>query len=579
MTRIATLLAALAIGLCAATAQAAPATPGRVVIYPAREVVTMRRAGETARGVAVQDGRIVGVGAPATLALSFPGAMRDDTFADKVIVPGLIDPHIHVVMGGLMYAQPFAPPWPMATDEGMTPGYPTHDAFLARLHEIVAAAAPDGSPIIVYGYHNLIQGEIDRRTLDEIAPHRPLIIWHYSGHDFYLNSAALALIGATPAMHAQFHGVDLDAQGELTGRLYEDAGLFVFSRLGSAFFNPAAVARGTGRYFAIMRRAGVTTTAELAYGLFGRAAEDRVIAQNWSLARSGFHLYLIPEFRAFEREFGVGAPAAAAIHAMVEGRIVTPAPVLPSVKFFSDGAYYSQTMRLSPPGYLAGQSAGTQGLWVIQPDAVAATIRPYMQAGLSAHIHSNGDAGQDSSLEALAQLRAEGETEDFVIEHAGLFSPAQVRRAAALHALVSAASHYVYYLSNAYAAPLGLPRARWISPLHDFRRHGVPVALHSDAPLAPPQPLRAASVQITRATREGGRYQPQQALTRYEAMEAITLDAARVLGLQAEIGSIERGKRADFTILERNPLRTPGASWPSIGVWGVVLEGEKRPAQ
>lgn len=577
LLRAIAILLALGTGLAHAQTPAATPSAGSTVIYTAREVVTMRHEGDFARGVAVRDGRVIAVGSPVALARAFPGAARDDTFADKVIVPGLIDPHIHVVLGGLMYAQPFAPPWPMASADGMSKGYPSREAFLARLSEIVATAAPDGSPVVVYGYHNLVQGEIDRRTLDVIAPDRALVVWHYSGHDFYLNSAALRLIGATPELLKQFHGVELDSDGALTGRLYEDAGFYLFGRLGAALFNPDAVARGTGRYFEIMRRAGVTTTAELAYGAFGRGMEDRVIAQNWSARKNAFRLYLVPEARAFEREFGGPDAAASAIKAMTEGRTMTPAPVLPRVKFFSDGAYYSQTMRLTPPGYLAGQSRGSLGEWVIPSGEVASKIRPYMRAGLSAHIHSNGDAAQDSTLEGLAQLRADGLKEDFVIEHAGLFSPAQTRRAAQLNAMVSAASHYVYYLSASYAQPLGPVRARWISPVGDFARSGIPVALHSDAPLAPPQPLRAASVQVTRATREGGVYEPKQALSRYQAMQAITLSAARVLGLSSEMGSIEPGKRADFTILDRDPLRTDARKWPSIGVWGVVLDGEKRP--
>jgi len=57
----------------------------------------------------------------------------------------------------------------------------------------------------------------------------------------------------------------------------------------------------------------------------------------------------------------------------------------------------------------------------------------------------------------------------------------------------------------------------------------------------------------------------------------VTLDAARVLGLDDEIGSLDVGKRADFTVLEANPLETDPEAWATIGVWGVLLDGVVRP--
>ena len=76
---------------------------------------------------------------------------------------------------------------------------------------------------------------------------------------------------------------------------------------------------------------------------------------------------------------------------------------------------------------------------------------------------------------------------------------------------------------------------------------GIPVALHSDAPLAPPMPLRAVGTRITRIAREGVRYAIEPALTPHEALKAITIDGARVLGLEEKIGSIVGGKKSDLT--------------------------------
>lgn len=542
------------------------------IIYTAERVLPMT--GETIRAgaIAVRDGHILGLGTPEELVSAFPGAVVDTRFDDKVILPGLIDPHMHVLLGAMMYGLPFAAPWPMAQPEGVLPGYPTREAFLRRLADLVAAAPADGSPVIVYGYHNLIQGDLTRVDLDAIVSDRPLIVWHYSGHDFYLNSAALDLVGAEPAWTDRFHGIGLTEAGALNGRIYEDAALSVFSKLADILMSPDALSAGLGRYFDILRAAGVTTTAELGYGIFGRPYEDAAIRTHWSSPeQAGFRLYLVPEYRALGRDFGPGA--AEAVGAMVAGETDVPAPVLPRVKFFTDGAFYSQTMRVSSPGYLAGQSVGQTGLWVMPPEERLALLTPFVDAGFAVHIHSNGDAAQTATLDTLSALRQQGFDGDFVIEHGGLFSPEQVVRAADLGSKVSVASHYVFYMAPNYADPLGPARANWISPVNSLTQAGVPVALHSDAPLAPPIPLRAAGAHVTRATRLGGTYMPGEALSRYQALEAITLDAARILGLQDEIGSLAAGKRADFTILDADPFDVDPEDWPTIGVWGVVLDG------
>lgn len=553
-----------------------PMTGEGVVIYVADALVTMtpEQAGDA---VAVRDDTIIRVGALTELQEQYVGAEVDQSFAVQTIVPGLIDPHIHMGLSSLQYATPLTPPWPMSTPDGMVRGLPNRDAFFERLREI-DAEAPAGEPLIVYGFHNLVHGDLVKEDLDAVTSDRPLVIWHYSSHDFYLNSAALTWAGIDRSLHEHFEGVDLDPSGALTGRIYEDAIPPLMASLGPILLSPNRLSEGMEGFSSLLRQGGVTTVADLGYGVFTLPLEDANIRGNWrSIEHSGYRLYLVPEHRAFEAAFG--DDRVETVLAMIAGDVDTPAPVLPQVKFFTDAAYYSQTMRISDPGYLSGQSAGTPGLWVLEPHEIAPTIQPYWDAGLAVRIHSNGDAAQTATLDALATLRVSAPDRKFVFEHAGLFSPDQVARAADLDAGISAASHYVFYLGEAYQSPLGPDRGNWILPLSSLSAAGVPVTLHSDAPLAPPLPLRAASVHMLRSTREGGELTPSEKLSAHEALEAITIDAAYALGLEQEIGSIEPGKRADFTILGANPLSTPADEWGDIDIWGVVIDGKKRPLE
>lgn len=566
---------AVAAGGCGKMTKSARVKPGAgAVIYEAT-VITMDKARPSATAVAVKDGMIFDVGDIDNLVEAYPGAEIDESFVRKTILPGFIDPHIHMALSSLMYATPMAPPWPLATADGMIDGYGDRASFMTRLAEL-DAAAPAGEPLIVYGYHNLVHGDLTRTDLDGVATTRPLIVWHYSGHDFYLNSRAIDWAKITGELHEQFEGVDIDDKGAPTGRVFEDAAPYLLQTLGPVLLDPARVKQGLDGFSHLLTSGGVTSVADLGYGLFGLPFEDANILNNWiSPEHSGYRLYLVPEHRAFEQAFG--DKRVETVLAMAAGETPTPAPVLKQVKFFTDAAYYSQTMRLSDPGYLEGQSKGTKGLWVLDPEKIAETIRPYWNAGIDVRIHSNGDEAQDATLDALEDLRASREDGRFVIEHAGLFSPEEVTRAGALKATVSAASHYVFYLGEAYQPALGPERGKWITPLASLSAAGVPVTLHSDAPLAPPLPLLAASAHLTRATREGDVLTPNERLSPQEALEAITIDAAYALGLEKEIGSIATGKRADFTVLDANPLAIAREAWGDIPIWGVVLNGEQRP--
>ncbi|MGJ8561128.1 MAG: amidohydrolase [Litorimonas sp.] len=521
----------------------------------------------SATGVAIRDGRITVVGDFDTLHNQLRGAIIDDRYADQFLLPGLIDPHVHMTLGAMMYGAEMVPPWNVPMADGAVAGLKSREALLARIAEI-EATAPDG-PLVLWGYHNLIQGNIRRADLDAITEDRPLLLWHWSGHDFYLNSAAIEMVGVTPALAEQFHGVELDADGELTGRIYEDALLAIFEKIAAVIMHPTHIQRGWDRYEALLQDAGVTTVAEMGYGIFGRAIEDSFLAAHHDQT-DGYRVYLVPEHRAFLQEFGDATVET--ISTMAAAR----EDVLPQVKLFSDAAFYSQTMKLTAPGYVGGQSKGQTGLWVIQPDELPDLMASYWDAGLDIHIHSNGDAAQDSTLTALESQKPGADGQRLIVEHAALLTPKQITRLSKLPAGVSAASHYVRYMGGTMADAIG-DKADYLSPMGSTARLGIPTTLHSDAPLAPPYPLLAAQAHMLRDTETGGVSLPNERLTPTQALRAITLDAAWSLGLEAEIGSIAAGKRADFTIVDRNPLNTSAENWDDIRVLGRVKDGVAYP--
>ena len=121
------------------------------------------------------------------------------------------------------------------------------------------------------------------------------------------------------------------------------------------------------------------------------------------------------------------------------------------------------------------------------------------------------------------------------------------------------------------------PRAAEISPLGGLARAGVPISFHSDFPMAPAEPLTLIWVAVNRIASDGRVWGEDQKLTLDLALRAVTIESARSLGLEDEIGSIEVGKRADFTVLERDPHEVDPTDLRDIDIWGTVLDGRLHP--
>jgi predicted amidohydrolase YtcJ len=109
--------------------------------------------------------------------------------------------------------------------------------------------------------------------------------------------------------------------------------------------------------------------------------------------------------------------------------------------------------------------------------------------------------------------------------------------------------------------------------LGTLKRHQIPFALHSDYTMAPALPLNSAWVAATRENEAGEVVGPHEIVPLEDALRAITIDAAYVLGLEHEIGTLRAGKRADFTVLEQDPFEVGAAGLKDIEIWGTVFGG------
>jgi len=541
----------------------------QITVYVAKKIVTMEPSAPSATAVAVRDGMILGVGSLDDLKPwleSAPHQIVTD-YADKILMPGLIDPHLHPFMAAAMMMSDFVAAFEWQLPWGRVEATRGREAYLAELRRIEAAKPDPSEPLVTWGYDPLWHGEITRRDLDEISKTRPIVVWHRAAHEMFFNTAALARWNLTQAEAAGNPNVNYE-EGH-----YWEAGMIELAapKMASFMFEPQRYLEGVRRVRDVVRFGGITAIAEMSFGITNADLEWLGPSRVLDGENVPFRTYFVPDAKTPAMTMGLEKSLAWAD--ALPQRNTQRLRFLRHVKLFADGAFYSQGMRLGGACYIDGHV----GEWMTPPELFAQLATTYWNAGYQIHVHTNGDEAVAFVLETLRKLLEAKPRFDhrFTIEHFGYCASDQIRRLARLGAIVSANPYYLYETGDAYSrVGMGADRASQIARLGSVARAGVPLALHSDFAMAPAQPLLLAQIAATRRTADGTTLCPQESLTLDQALRGITIEAAFVLGVENEMGSIASGKRADFTVLEEDPYEAGAEHLASIPILGTIFEGE-----
>ena len=532
-------------------------------IYSARKIITMNASHPSATHVAVRDGRILGVGSIDELKGWGPHQL-DDRFADKVLMPGLVEAHAHL-MAGALWRYTSCGYFDLRDPDGRNwPGGRTLEAVIGQLSGASARQA-DG-PLLGWGFDPIYFGDqrVSRHDLDRVSAARAVGVLHASGHILNVNSFVLEKAGLLRT-GVEHPGMPLGADGLPTGELKgPDAMTAAFAIVGLDRSFLSGDEFGVRAFAKLAVRAGVTTSTDLAATLL----EPELVSLLNITAEDTYPLRLVPLLRLIGM-----TPAQAVERSVALSSRSTERLLLGRIKVVADGSIQGFSARMRWPGYFNG---APNGLWYTAPETIRDCYTLALQNGVQVHTHTNGDEATELALDCLAAALKAAPTRDhrFNLQHCQLADAAQFRRMKALDMCVNLfANHHFYWGDQHYSTTVGPERAERMNACATAQRSGVPFTIHSDAPVTPLGPLFTAWCAVNRLTASGRVLGAHERISVADALQAITLGAAYTLKLDHEIGSIESGKRADFCVLDDDPTAVPPEQLKDVRVWGTVQGG------
>ena len=537
-------------------------------IYYGGDILTMASgAAHYAQAVAVLNGKILFVGKKeqALLHQSDETVMVD--LEGTTMMPGFIEPHLHPSIAAIMLPNEIIAPYDWVLPDETKRGVQGHENYIDRITTSIEENAQSDNVYFIWGYHQLWHGELSRDILNNIAPDQPVAIIHRSFHEIYLNDAAIAAIGIQEADFLGNPQVDWKA-----GHFYEGGWLALVPRMASNLLDINRYLEGLSIMSQLVVQNGITTIAEPGFPSANFEAEYALLKIEMDKLPP-YSVYLIPNGTQLYRMKG-GNEQTLAFTKTLDGKYNTDnIKFLPNqIKIFSDGAIYSQLMQMQD-----GYTDGHAGEWMTPPDLLKEQLSLYWDNGYKIHVHSNGDLGIQQVLDfnSADQKRNPRSDHRFTLHHMGYFTDAQAQQVADLGMEASVNPYYLWALADKYSEiGLGKQRGENLVRINSLADKNVPISFHSDFSMAPMEPLTLAWTAVNRVTSQGSRFSQDQRVDVYTALQAITINAARVLNLENEIGSIELGKNANFVLLDENPLKMEPITLKDIKVLGTVYRGE-----
>ncbi len=519
-----------------------------VVIFTNGNILTMNPNQPTASAMAVKEGKIIEVGDLAMLKKTAGKSYEYVDLEGATIVPGFIESHDHVVQYGATLG--FLDVTPMVC--------PTLKEALQKLKK---HGKPDEDGwIYAWAADQTLYKEKrgpSRQELDELFPDTPVFVFHMSGHGAYVNSKALEIAGVTKNTPNPKGGeFEKDKNGELTGYL---KGMPAWLKVGKL---PAVNKETTMHSANLHARHGFTTVTELAImnSNLLNLLEETTSNPEFPVRVIGGMFITMPGLEEVAQQISNYETALLKVR---------------YIKTWTDGSTQGGTGYFTKPYYKL-DSDTKKGARGTQED-FNGQVTQILVLGFAPGIHVNGDAAMDLALNAIEYARKKTGKTDIRphLIHCQYVRQDQFDRIKKMGNIgMTFMTPHVYFWGDMHRdVLLGPERAPKINSINSAIERAIPYAIHNDPPVTPPNALHSMWVAVNRQTLSGKVLGAEERITPEQALLAYTREAAVVLGIENQVGTLQPGKYADFVVLAENPLEVDPMKIKDIKIEATVMNG------
>ncbi len=543
--------------------QQGPPTGGAAdTVFVNGPVYTVDAARSWTDAVAVRDGRIAALGGEAVRALVGRRTEVID-IAGKMLLPGFIDAHVHPIMGGVERALCDL------TGTSSSADCLTRITQYARRHTGRAWILGGG-----WSMDHFPSGTPSRRDLDHVVPDRPVYLVNRDHHGAWVNSRALELSGVGADTPDPPDGrIERERDGAPQGTLHEGATMLVAAHAPAT--SPAEYVAGLAEGQRHLHSLGITGWQDAIIGPY--LGHRDTLSTYLEFAASGRLTARVAGALWWDRDRGEDqlGELVARRAAGQAGRFRAD-----TVKIMQDGVCENFSAAMLDP-YLDGHGRLTanNGHSFVEATALARYVIRLDAEGFQVHFHAIGDRAVRESLDAVAAARAANGWNDHRhhIAHIQVIHPDDIGRfrdlgvAANMQPLWARANAQMLDLTIPF---LGYPRSDRQYPFASLRGSGAVLAAGSDWPVSSPDPLHGIHVAVNRILPDlSDAFLPAERLTLGDALAAYTIGSAFVSHLDHETGSIEPGKYADLTVVDRNLFASAPAAIADSRVEMTFVQG------